>query len=560
MQDYKTPVQDILYALTEGATAGRLPEWDDALAQEVVSQAARLIDAEIAPLDQIADQQPARLENGAVLLSTEFVNAYKHVVDGGWSSLTAPESHDGQGLPEVLGVAIEEALSGACVSFQMLLSLAQGAMRTLISHGSERQVETYLPKLVTGEWLATMCMTESSAGSDLGLLRTTAKASGEGGWHLHGEKIFITGGGQNLTENIVHLVLARTEGAEPGVKGLSLFICPAVLIDGRKNQLSVLRLEEKMGLHASPTCQLAFDGAWAEMIGAPGEGLSRMFTMMNAIRLFTAGQGVGLAEVAAQRSWAYASERYQGRGPGEGAAPRLISAHGDVQRMLLAQKALTHGCRAMLYRTAVELELDEHSPLVAFMTPVCKAFCTEAGVRSADLAIQIHGGYGYCQEYRVEQILRDARITTIYEGANGIQAMTLCGRLLRMNDGIAVQMFESEMEAAQACLNPGTVENMLIEAHKEAIANWKKATETLMSVRDPGLVAEAYMRLTGLTAFGAAWCRLLAGVENAPQPELIHTLANYVAKRMLPESHWLADTIIDCAADSPTPASIFVGN
>ncbi|MEH6823162.1 MAG: acyl-CoA dehydrogenase [Motiliproteus sp.] len=556
MLDYKTPVQDLLYTLKQGANAERLPGWDDALAQEVINQAARLIDGEIAPLDQLADSHPARLEDGDVVLSDGFVDAYENYVGGGWSGLTAPEAYGGQALPEVLGAALQEALSGACVSFQMLLSLGQGAMRALFAHADERQRARYLPPLVSGEWLATMCMTESVAGSDLGLLRTTAKAAEDGSWRLQGEKIFITGGGQNLTGNIVHLVLARVEGAAPGVRGLSLFICPKMRADGRPNQVSVLRLEQKMGLHASPTCQLLFDGAEAEMLGQPGEGLACMFTMMNAERLDVAAQGVGLADVATQRSWAYAHERRQGRAPGGQSAADRISAHGDVQRMLLMQKALTQGSRALLYRTSVELQLDPGSPLVALLTPVCKAFCSEAGVRAADLAIQIHGGYGYCKEFRVEQIFRDARITTIYEGSNGIQAMTLCGRLLKMADGACIQAFQDDLLQAIEVVKRASEADMANVLGK-ALSRWQQATQQVVATKEPGPVAEAYMRLTGLTAFGAAWARLLAGAEQAPQPDVTRALANYVAQRMLPECDWLADSVIRCDSYALTPASVF---
>ncbi len=283
-----------------------------------------------------------------------------------------------------------------------------------------------------------------------------------------------------MTENIVHLVLARTRDAPPGLKGLSLFVAPAVLADGRRNGVSVLRLEEKMGMHASPTCQMAFDDAEAEMLGAPGEGLARMFTMMNAERLDVAVEGVGLIEVALQRARHHAAERRQGRAPGSDAPIDPISRHRDVQRMLLTQMALAQGCRVMTLRTAVELELDPDSPLAQFMTPVCKAFCTDAAVEAANLAIQVHGGYGYCREYRVEQILRDARITPIYEGTNGIQAMTLAGRLLHLGGGAAAERLRRRHRRTGRTRRTGVRPGVA-----DALGHWRRATEAVRASTIP---------------------------------------------------------------------------
>lgn len=542
MYDYRTPVEEMLWTLRHGAEASRLPAWDDELSGEVIAQAARFIDAEVAPLDALGDRQPARLVDGRVQVPAPFITAYRRYAAEGWPGICASPEYGGQGLLHVLGGAVSEMLAGACISFQMVLTLAQSAIRTLSAHGSELQRQTYLPRLASGEWLATMCLTEPTAGSDLGQIRTTAHPDESGGWRIRGTKIFISGGDHDYADNIVHLVLARTPEAPPGVKGLALFVCPAQLPDGSRNAVTALRLEEKMGMHASPTCQLAFEGAQAELLGQPGEGLARMFTMMNTTRLDVGAEGVGLAEIAMQRAWRYAVERQQGRAAGSAQPLDLICRHGDVQRMLLTQRALVEGCRAMIYRTLVELELEKASPLVEFLTPVCKAFCTEAAVQVADLAIQIHGGYGYCREYRVEQVLRDARITPIYEGTNGIQAMTLAGRLLHVQGGACRRAFEADIEQAiTACESAG--HSATAQALIVAMANWRAATDAVIDTSDPGMVAHDYLQLTGWVAFGAAWSRLERAAEESPAPQRTQAVAEFVWRRLLPGTEHLAAAV-----------------
>jgi alkylation response protein AidB-like acyl-CoA dehydrogenase len=532
MIDYHAPVESLLFALRHGAEASRLPHWDDELAAQVLAEAGRFIEAEIAPLDPIGDHQHAHLVEGRVRLPEAFVVAYRGYCEAGWPGLAGDEAYGGQGLPHVLASSVSEMLSGSCVSFQMVLSLAQGAMRAIAAQGTPAQRDHYLPRLVSGEWLATMCLTEPQAGSDLSQTRTVAEPIGNGRHRITGAKIFISGGDQNFTDNIVHLVLARTPGAPPGVKGLSLFLCPAVLEDGRRNAVACVRIEEKMGLHASPTCQMAFDNTEGELLGAEGSGLANMFVMMNAERLDVGLQGVGLSEVAGQRSRAYAAERRQGRGAD--GSTTLINRHADVQRMLMTQIALTEGCRALCYRTEVELELGANTALVDFLTPVCKAFCTEAALESASHAIQIHGGYGYLTEYRVEQILRDARITPIYEGTNGIQAITLADRVLRAKGGAAGAAFRNEIESAIALAAPVTA-----TALRDAFGHWQRATAALLDQPASGFAATSYLRLCGLLAVGALWARMELAAEHSPKPQRTRTAAAFYRDWMLPECHYL---------------------
>ena len=532
--NYRPPVDALLFALIHGAGADRLPAWDEDIARQVLTEAGRFIEAEIAPLDAIADATPARLDGGRVRVVPGFVSAYRQYREAGWPGLAGAEEHGGQGLPHVLASAVAEMLSGACMSFEMILSLAIAAARAIDAAGTAQQKARYLPPLVSGEWLATMCLTEAQAGSDLGLIRTLAEPDGAGGWRLTGSKIFISGGDQDMSDNILHLVLARTPGAPPGVKGLSLFLCPAALPDGSRNRVECLRLEDKMGLHASPTCQMAFDGAGAELLGGEGQGLAHMFVMMNAQRLDVALQGVALMDTAGQRSRAYALERRQGRGE-DGSGPVPIVRHVDVRRMLMTQIALTEGCRALLYRTAVELELGRNPELVDFLTPVCKAFMTDAAVEAAHLAIQVHGGYGYLREYRVEQILRDARITQIYEGTNGIQAATLADRLLRRTGGAA---FRAEVKASIELALPA-----MARALRGALAQWESANKALLQRPAAGAAAPDYLRLTGLLAVGTAWARLEAASQQPDQPQRLRAAAEFFRDWMLPECVALAGRV-----------------
>jgi alkylation response protein AidB-like acyl-CoA dehydrogenase len=537
MIDYRTPLADLMFALRHGAEAGRLPEWDDETAETVLTHAGAMVDGIIAPLDPLGDIEGTRLVDGRVVMPQPFVDAYRQFAGDGWQGLAVGVEAGGQGLPHILASALSEMLSGACVTYQMVLSLAHGAMRTLAASGSDEQRATWIPRLASGEYLATMCLTEAQAGSDLGLVRTMATPQADGSWSITGGKIFISGGDQNLTDGrIMHLILARTPDAPPGVKGLSLFLASSLLPDGSRNAISVVRLEEKMGMHSSPTCQVAFDGARAEIIGAPGEGLARMFTMMNAERLDVAVQGVGLAEVALQRSLAYANERKQGKAGKSGDGPDFIVRHGDVRRMLLTQMALAMGSRAMVMRTLVDLELGGKPALMELMTPVCKAFATEAATEAADLAIQIHGGYGFLREYRVEQILRDGRITRIYEGTNGIQAATVAGRSIRLDNGRAAAEFRTEIEAAMALASPA-----FAAALGDALAAWDEATALMLARKDIGLTATSYLRITGLVAFGAAWARLDANADSSPTPERIRAVADFVRGWMLPQARHLAD-------------------
>jgi len=534
MIPFSAPVDDILFTLEHVAQAGRMPHWDADLARDVIVQFARFAEGEIAPADEAADRDGCRLENGRVRMPAGLVAAYRRFAEQGWPALSLPEEAGGQAMSSALAGATTEILAGASHAFQMVVGLVPGAARTISLYGSDEQKARWLPRLASGDWLATMALTEPGAGSDLSGLRTRAERKA-GHWRIAGEKIFISGGDQNLTSRILHLVLARSGEAAGGTRGLSLFLVPSHDELGRAQPVSVTRIEEKMGLHASPTCQMLFDHAPAELLGPEGDGLKAMFTMMNHARLDVALQGVAHAARASHIARAYAATRRQGR---VGGAPAMLEAHPDVQRMLDDADALAIGGRALTYRVLVELELSERPGLVDILTPVCKFACTEAGVAAANLAIQVMGGYGYLREYRVEQALRDARITTIYEGANGIHALALATRLLKQADGAAARAFAE-----------------FLDPLPETRAIWETACKRMQAAPDPARAAHAFMLLTIEAAMAAVWQRLNEVAELAPDPaRLTHLCARQTALHPIRLRHQ-ADLVALALAGTPQQGS-----
>ncbi|GKY88047.1 acyl-CoA dehydrogenase family protein [Sinisalibacter aestuarii] len=516
MKPFAAPVDDILFSLTHVAGAPRLAEYDGELVAELAGHFAAFAEGVIAPIDEPGDREGARLEQGRVRLPAGYKAAFDAFVDQGWPGLTAPEAFGGQGLGGVVGAVVSEIETGASQAFNMLVNLTPGAIRTLMAYASDDQKARFIPPMAEGRWLGTMCLTEPGAGSDLGRVRTRAARDGAG-WKISGEKIFISGGDQDLSERILHLVLARTGAAEEGVKGLSLFACTSELADGSRNPIRVTRIEEKMGLHAQPTCQLAFDGAEGELIGAEGEGLKAMFTLMNHARIDVALQGVAHAARAHDIASAYAAERVQGRGSD---GPVSIDRHGDVRRMLDEIDAAALGGRAMTHLALVTLETGDDPWLVEFLTPVIKAHCSEAGIRAAETAMQVLGGYGYLEEYRLSQIYRDARIIAIYEGTNGIHAMALAGRLIRLENGAAFDAFARFVEGCAQ--SPGLA---------RAYAAWQAARAHLEAGADPGPVAMPFLRLTARVLEQAVWTRIAAAADHHPDPARIARVAALVARQ-----------------------------
>ena len=534
--DYRAPIKDILFALEHAGEASRLAGWDGEFNAEILKHSVRFVEGVIAPTEPDLDTQPPRLINGRVIVSPLLAKNVKHFTDGGWYGLNVPKKLGGQGLPTVISNILFEMIAGASLNTFMVTSCATAALKLLVSEGSRDQQERYISGILSGEYNTTIVLSEPQAGSDLRLIQTTGTASQEGGWRIHGTKVFCSGADHDMNPNILHCILAQTEGTPQGAKGLSLFLCPAVRPDGTRNNISVTRIEDKMGLHAAPTCQVSFDGAEAEMLGQSGEGLKRMFTMMNAMRIDVAIQGVGLCQIALQRSMAYAESRIQGRSISTNAAGHEavpINQHGDIRRMLLSQDALVKGTRALVYRTAIELELDKNSKLAAFLLPVCKVFASDAACDAADMAIQIHGGYGYVRDYQIEQILRDARVCRIFEGANGLHATNLATSLRKPFGAELADAFEVEIISAIDATDPEVAKPLF-----DALERWRQSKDLVAAMTDPGMVAYDFMKLTGLIAFSASWSRLEAASSQADDPEHIRKLAKYVRDRMLPEAEF----------------------
>ena len=509
MKPFKAPLEDILFSLNHVVGADALDEWDAEFGGEIAEHFASFAEGEIAPLDEPGDMQGCTLTDGRVAMPDGFGEVYKAYSEQGWASLTVPEEYGGQGLGALMLAITSEIFSGANHSLQMVMGLVPGAVRTLLNFGTDEQKNTYIPSLASGETLATMCLTEPGAGSDLSRVRCKAVQNGDS-WSITGEKIFISGGDQDMSDRILHLVLART--SDNGVKGLSLFLCPCTREDGSRNAVTVTRIEEKMGLHASPTCQLAFDEADAQLIGKEGQGLMAMFTMMNHARADVALQGVAHASRAHDIAANYAAERTQGRGPD--GAPVTLDQHADVRRMLDEIDSLAIGGRAISHLAFVSMEKGDNPDLVEFLTPVAKVFGTEAGIRGAELGIQVLGGYGYLREYRVEQTYRDARITSIYEGANGIHERVLATRLA---PGAPGESFDAFVAAELDAHNSPAIET--------ALANWRAKRAELAESTDASVLAHGFMQATVSALLACIWARIDQVADKHPDPARIKRLA-----------------------------------
>ncbi len=506
MTDFIAPTDDILFSLKHVADARRVDGWDDGLASDILGHFAQFAEGVLAPLNAIGDEQGARLVDGRVLMPDGFRDAYAQLAEGGWQGLRAPERFGGMDQSALVASGMSEVFTGANHAMQMVCGLVPGAIETLLHFGTVDQQEAWIPRLASGDVLSTMCLTEAGAGSDLSGIRCKAVRDGSD-WRLDGEKVFISGGDQNMSSGVLHLVLARSGSLEDGLKGLSLFLCSA------GQGVTVTRIEEKLGLHASPTCQLAFSGAHAELIGVEGDGLRAMFTVMNHARLDVALQGVAHAARASQIATAYAQDRVQGRRK-DGSPARLID-HSDVQRMLAEQASLAIGARAMCHVAFVELERSDRPDLVAFLTPLCKVFSSEAGIKAADLGIQILGGYGYLNEYQMGQVWRDARITSIYEGANGIHERSIATRGLK---GPGADQFVDLVQEF------GGASDIV----RSDLATWVEWRDRMRMTDDAEREAHGFAQATAWLFFRACWAKCALVADRHPDPTRIKTLAERV--------------------------------
>ncbi|HYN20957.1 MAG TPA: acyl-CoA dehydrogenase C-terminal domain-containing protein [Thermoanaerobaculia bacterium] len=574
MPTYKAPLRDlrfVYYELFDGEGLAKLPGFEEAtpdVVEAVLEEMGKIASEVLQPLNATGDEEGCKLENGAVRAPTGFREAWALLREGGWMGLTADPDYGGQGMPYSVGVATSELMVGANLSFSMYVFLTHGALDALDHHATDELKQAFLPKLIDGSWAGTMCLTEPQSGTDLGLVRTRAVDAGDGVYKVTGSKIFISAGDHDLAENIVHLVLARTPDAPAGIKGISMFLVPKLWPEGGRlvpNGVSCSGIEHKMGIKGSSTCVIDFEGARGYLVGEPNKGMRAMFTMMNAARLHVGVQGLAIAEASYQAAVAFARERLQGRAltgakyPQQEADPILV--HPDVRRMLLTIRSFTEGARALTAWAALEIDQAVSSPdparreaaddLASLLTPVVKAFQTDLGFEMANVALQVHGGYGYVREYGIEQLVRDARITPIYEGTNGIQALDLVGRKLPAHMGRYLRRFfhpVSEFLAAEAG-NPRLTE--FVEPAAKAFERLQRATlwlgtESLKNPDQAGAAATDYLHLFGYTAFAYLWARManvalgklangVTGDEKAFYEAKVHT-ARFYMQRLLPRS------------------------
>jgi alkylation response protein AidB-like acyl-CoA dehydrogenase len=583
MPAYQAPVTDMRFVI--GAVAGierirALPPFADVsddLIDAILNEAARFGSEVLAPLNPAGDRSGATFDDGRVTMPAGFAEAYRGFVDGGWPMLPFAADDGGQGLPRLLSTAVAEIWTAANMAFALCPMLTEAAAEVLARFGSATLKATFLPKLVTGEWSGTMNLTEPQAGSDLARVRTRALPDGEH-YRIVGQKIFITYGEHDLSENIIHMVLARTPDAPPGVKGLSLFLVPKILVDadgclGARNDVRCASIEHKLGIRASPTAVMAFGddgGAIGYLIGEENRGLEFMFTMMNAARLAVGLEGVGIADRAFQRARAYAFLRQQGRSiTSADDAAVTIAHHPDVQRMLLTMKAGSEASRALAYCVAAETDIGEHHPDAAqreasrrrvdLLTPVVKAWCTDVGIASADLGIQVHGGMGYIEESGAPQHLRDARIAAIYEGTNGIQALDLVRRKVARDGGEAMRRliddirgFEGEVDGVN---EPAIV--VIGERLRHGVADLADSTDWLLAAAaEPGRIeagAVHYLALTGVVAGG--WLMARAALAAASSIANDDGDPDFL-KRKIVTARFFAETVM---ATTPALKAQFIG-
>jgi acyl-CoA dehydrogenase len=575
MPTYKAPVEDTLFLLNDVFQMERynnLPGFAEAtpdMVEAVLAEGAKLCEEVFAPLNQTGDREGCRRhDDGAVTTPAGFGQAFKAYVEGGWMGISAPAEYGGQGLPTTLNTVMQEFCSSANLALGMYPGLTQGAIAALYVHGTDAQKRTYLPKMIEGAWTGTMNLTEPHCGTDLGLLKTKAVPNGDGSYAITGTKIFISAGEHDLAENIVHLVIARIEGAPAGTKGISLFVVPKFLVKedgslGERNGVSCGSIEHKMGIHGNATCVMNYDGAKGWLVGTENKCLNAMFVMMNEARLAVGVQGLSQGEVAYQNAVAYAKDRLQGRSltgakmPDKPADPIIV--HPDVRRTLMSIKAFTEAGRALALWTALNSDIAHRAPdekqrqaaddYLGLMTPVVKGVLTDLGFDSAVKAQQMFGGHGYIEEWGMSQFVRDARITQIYEGANGIQAMDLVGRKLGKDGGRAVMAFFNEVGAF-------CQENLSDEAMKpyvaplqQALGHLQQATMWFMNNAmakpdNAGAGAYDYMHLFGLVAMGYMWARMakaaqakkLSGNGVASKMDAKLTTGRFFMERMLPET------------------------
>ena len=570
MPTYKAPVDDVLFLVNDVfhlERYGNLPGFAEATSdtvEAILREAAKFSEEVLTPLNRVGDTEGCtRHDDGSVTTPKGFKDAYKQIVEGGWIGISVPEEYGGQGLPATMTVMVNELFCSANMAFAMYPGLTQGAIAALLAHASDELKKTYLPKMTAGTWTGTMNLTEPHCGTDLGLLRSKAVKQADGSYKITGTKIFISAGEHDLSENIIHLVLARIEGAPAGTKGISLFVAPKILVNadgslGARNAVSCGSIEEKMGIHGNATCVMNYDGATGWLVGEENRGLNAMFTMMNEARLGVGVQGLAQSEVAYQNAAIYAKERLQGRSisgtkyKDKPADPIVV--HPDVRRALLTMRAVNEAGRALVLWTALKGDVahrsdnekerqaaDDHMSL---LTPVIKGMLTDMGFQNTVLAQQVFGGHGYIAEHGMEQFVRDSRIAMIYEGANGIQALDLVGRKLAKDGGRAIMAFFNEVQAFLKERADSDAMNVYLKPLGASLAHLQQATMWFMNNAmakpdNAGAGATDYLNLFGLVALGYMWARIaeaaLAKPDEAAMKAKLVT-GRFFVERMLPET------------------------
>jgi butyryl-CoA dehydrogenase len=581
MPQFKAPIRDFQFLLNEYLNLSQYSDIDgfadasEELMTPVLEAAAQMCEEVLFPLNQKGDTLGLKYDNGRVIMPDGFKEAYKLYIDSGWPSFTCDPAYGGQGLPEVLNMPLMEMVCSTNLSFGLTPGLSHGAYNAIKLHASDGLKNKFLPKMVSGEWSGVMCLTEPQAGTDLGLIRTKAEPLPDNSYAITGTKIFISSGEHELTENIIHLVLARLPDAPAGIKGISLFLVPKIMVGddgalGERNKLLCAGLEHKMGIHASPTCMIQYDGAKGWLVGEPHKGMRAMFTMMNAARLYVGVQGLGIGEVAYQNALAYARDRLQSRAisgakeQGKPADPIIV--HPDVRRMLLTMRAFTEGARALALEMALKIDLSHRHPdaeareeandFVQLLTPVVKSYLTDGGFETANLAVQVLGGYGVIAEYGVEQYVRDVRVTMIYEGTNGIQALDLVGRKLPHDAGKYLRSFFHPIDRFIA----GHKENpAMAEFIKPLAKNVEYLQQATMWLASAGLKnpddaaggAVEYQKMFALVALAYSWARqaevALAKLPGGADKEFYEaklSTARFFMQKILPHTSALLQSIV----------------
>ncbi|MFT5711926.1 MAG: alkylation response protein AidB-like acyl-CoA dehydrogenase, partial [Glaciecola sp.] len=574
MPQFKAPIADIQFLLNDWLAVDQhylnigAEGMDAELINEIIAQGAKFAEEAVAPLNREGDEEGCKLVDGSVTTPTGFAQAYKQYIANGWNAMLGNPNFDGQDLPYTAAIPVHEMLNAANLSWRLTTMLTESAVLAVDKHATDQIKALYLPKLISGEWTGTMNLTEPHAGTDLALLNSKAIPQQDGSYSVTGNKIFITGGDQDWTDNIIHLVLARLPDAPPGVRGISLFLVPKFLLDengepGEKNAVSVGSIEKKMGIKGSPTCVMNYDDAKGWLVGEENKGLACMFTMMNDARFQVGLQGLGAAEASYQGALCYARDRLQSRAPQGVQQPEqkadAILHHPDVKKMLLTQKALTEGCRALAMLYAQQMDVEKYTSderhvdakkVIAFLTPICKGFMTDMATEVTNIGIQVYGGHGYVREWGMEQLVRDTRIAQLYEGTNGIQAADLIGRKLTRDGGDMQQATFNLLSSRIAAMTDSVRQAQAVTL----LQDWDVTSKALLGTNAVDIAGAAtdYLHYSAYSLLGVLWLDMASAAQHSSN-ELIakgkSNTCNFYIKRLLPRKDIHRSVVLSAADD-----------